>query len=259
MLAHLLAQPFQPLEQHGHGAVRHHQGKLLAAKAGDHGIGEELGEQTGEVTQQLIADGVTPVIVDLLEVIHIEHAQCKRCFLALVLLEPFLTLVEPVAPVVEPGQVVAIGRLLDAVELLQRLQIVADPALQLFRLERLVEEVVGTLFEVAGGEAAFVRHRDPYDGELLLAVALAQHAYQADPVNFWHIVVDQYQPDGRVLLELGQRFTGVARLVHLQQLLAQLGHGAVAGGTGIIDHQHFDALVEVEAMDQADGILQGVT
>ncbi|CAJ1779275.1 hypothetical protein LMCDFJHI_00771 [Aeromonas salmonicida] len=198
----------------------HHKGKLLPPKAGNHGIGEELGQQPGEVAEQLIADGMTPVIVDLLEVIHIEDTQRERRLLALMLLKPLLPLVELVAPVIKPGQVVAVGGFLNAVELLKRLQVMADPTLQLFRLERLVEKVVGPLLEVASRQAPFVRHRDPYDGELLLAVALSQHPYQADAVNFRHVVVDQYQPDGRILLKGGQGFAGMARLVDQQQLLA---------------------------------------
>lgn len=87
----------------------HHQGKLFPTEAGYHGIREKLGKQPCQVTEQLIADGMTPVIVDVFEMIHVEHAQGERRLLALVLLEPLLSLVEPVAPVVEPGQVVPIG------------------------------------------------------------------------------------------------------------------------------------------------------
>ncbi len=134
----------------------------------------------------------------------------------------------------------------------------ADPALQLFRLERLVEKVVGPLFQVASGETALVRDRDPDNRQLLLAVTLSQHAHQTDAIDLRHIVVDQSQPDAGVLLQHRHRFARMTRLVHLQQLLAQLGHGAVAGGARIIDDQHFDGLVEIEAVHQADRILQRV-
>ena len=236
----------------------HHQGKFLATETGYHGIREELGEQPGQVAEQLIADGMAPVIVDLLEMIHIEHAQGELRLLTLMLLEPLLPLVEPVTPVVEPGQVVAIGGFLDAVELLKGLQIVADPALQLLGLERLVEKIVRPLLEVAGREAVLVRHRDADDGELLLAVTLTQHPHQADAVDFRHVVIHQHQANGRVLLEQGQGIPGAGCLVHQQQLLAQLGGGAMTGSERIIDHQHFYGLVEVEAVHQADGVLQGV-
>ncbi len=237
----------------------HHKCKLFPTEAGYHGIREKLGKQPCQVAEQLIADGMTPVIVDVFEMIHVEHAQGERRLLALVLLEPLLSLVEPVAPVVESGQVVPVGRLLDAVELLQRFQVVADPALQLLGLKGLVEEVVRPLLEVAGREAVLVRHRDADDGELLLAVALPQHPHQTDAVDLRHVVVHQHEPDGGVLLEQGQGIAGSGGLVYLQQLLAQLGRSAMAGGARVIDHQHFDGLVQIEAVHQADGILQGVT
>lgn len=61
-----------------------------------------------------------------------------------------------------------------------------------------------------------------------------------------------------MLLEQGQGIPGAGCLVHQQQLFAQLGSGAMAGGAGVIDHQHLDSLIEVEAVHQADGVLQGV-
>ena len=149
LLAHLQTKPFQSLEQHGNGAVGHHQGKFFTTESGYHGIREELGEQPGQVTEQLIADGVPPVIIDLLGVIHIEHAQGELRLMALILLEPLLTLVEPVASVVKSGQVVSVGRFLDVVELLKGLQVVADPALQLLGFNGLIEKIIRPLLELA--------------------------------------------------------------------------------------------------------------
>ena len=58
-----------------------------------------------------------------------------------------------------------------------------------------------------------------------------------------------------MLLEQGQGIPGAGCLVHQQQLLAQLGGGAMTGSERIIDHQHLYGLVEVEAVHQADGVL----
>ena len=128
--------------------------------------------------------------------------------MALMLLEPLLTLVEPVASVVKSGQVVSVGRFLDVVELLKGLQVVADPALQLLGFKGLIEKIIRPLLEVACREAVFVLHRDADDGELLLAVALAQHSHQADAIDLRHVVVHQHQANGGVLLELRQRIAG---------------------------------------------------
>src|SRR6478735_9016143 len=63
----------------GDVGVRQHDGELLAAVAAGEVAVPQHGPQRGaDVGQYLITDGVTEAVVDVLEVVQVEHQQARR-------------------------------------------------------------------------------------------------------------------------------------------------------------------------------------
>jgi len=144
----LLDAQAQPLGHHaGDVDVRraHQQGELLAADTGQHVVlAQHLGELAGDLDKHLVAGLVAPGVVDLLEMVDIEHADGQRAAAAARERQLAAQLLVEVQAVEGAGEVVARHRL------------------ELTALERLVDRVL---------------HVEPqHDGRAQLdLVAVAQH------------------------------------------------------------------------------------
>ncbi len=240
------------------GLVQAEQGEFLAAQAAQQHLRKGRGQGAGEHHQGAVAAGMAEAVVDLLEVIEVEHRHADFTALALRLLQQLQTLLVEGAAVVQPGQRVELRGLFQRAQQVAALEGGHHPAVELLGAERLAQEVIGAVLDELRTERALGVGGYADDDQIVAPELLPQQLDQFEAADAGHGVVQHQQVDVRLLAEQAQGLLAVARLQNLVAVRGEDVADVVAGGVGVVGDQDLDMAVAVEPVQQAEGVFVGV-
>lgn len=105
------------------------------------------GDRGGHRAQRLVAGFVAPGVVDVFEVIDVQHCRSDRLVLRQQLRNHPLALFQEVTPIGQAGEEVAGGQILQRADQLQLVHVLRHAAEEFFARERLAQEIVGTVLQ----------------------------------------------------------------------------------------------------------------
>ncbi len=128
----------------------HQQAELLATEARDQVfLARVLGDRRGHRAQRVIAGLVAMGIVDVLEVVDIDHRHRHLLTIQVQLRQLALALFQEAAAIGQAGQEIAGGQVLQGADQLQLVHVLRDAAEELLAREGLAQEIVGAVLEEA--------------------------------------------------------------------------------------------------------------